>query len=79
MGIRTLKKHAVLEGVVGVEDAETLLQWLRGQTKPAVHLGACAHVHGAVLQVLLATQPRLVAPPADPWLAAALGVAPKGA
>jgi hypothetical protein len=29
-------------------------------------------VHAAVLQVLLACRPKLVAPPPDPWLAKAL-------
>jgi hypothetical protein len=72
MGIRYLKKHAALEGVVTVEDAEGLLQWLRMQGRPAVHLGRCEHLHGAALQVLLALQPRIVAPASDPWLAAAL-------
>ncbi len=73
MGIRYLKKHAVLEDVVPVEDAEALMQWLRAQPRPAVHLGKCQHVHAAVLQVLLALRPRIVAAPADPWLVAALG------
>ncbi|MBX3602150.1 MAG: hypothetical protein KF863_16145 [Rubrivivax sp.] len=72
MGIRYLKRHAALEGVVGVEDAEALLQWLRAQPRPAVHLGRCAHVHAAALQVLLALRPRVLAAPPDPWLAAAL-------
>jgi hypothetical protein len=72
MGIRYLKKHAALEGVVTVEDAEGLMQWLRAQARPAVHLGKCEHVHSAALQVLLALRPRLLAAPADPWLAAAL-------
>ena len=72
MTIRYLKKHAALEGVVSVEDAETLAQWLLMQTVPAVHLGKCEHLHSAVLQVLLALRPKLVAAPADPWLAAAL-------
>jgi hypothetical protein len=76
MGIRYLKKHAALEGVVSVEDAETLMQWLRVQAKPAVHLGKCEHLHGAVLQVLLALRPRIAAAPADAWLAGALGVPP---
>jgi hypothetical protein len=76
MGIRYLKKHASLEGTVAVDDAEALAQWLREQHAPAVHLGKCTHVHAAVLQVLLALAPRVVAPPADPWLAAAL--APRG-
>ena len=68
MGIRYLKKHAALEGCVSVEEAEELAQWLRAQSKPAVHLGNCEHVHAAVLQVLLALRPRLVARPAEPWL-----------
>jgi hypothetical protein len=72
MGIRYLKKHAALEGVVTVEDAEGLMQWLRAQARPAVHLGKCEHVHSAALQVLLALRPKLLAAPADPWLAAAL-------
>ena len=75
MTIRYLKKHAVLEGIVGVDDAESLAQWLRQQAAPAVHLGKCEHVHGAVLQVLLALRPKLAAAPADPFLAAALQAA----
>ncbi len=75
MPIRYLKKHAALDGVVTVDDAESLAQWLQRQGAPAVHLGKCEHVHGAVLQVLLALKPRLCAPPADPWLAAILASA----
>ena len=72
MSIRYLKKHAALEGHVGVDDAEALGQWLRNHNAPAVHLGKCEQVHAAVLQVLLALNPRISAPPADPWLSAAL-------
>lgn len=72
MSIRYLKKHAALEGVVSVEDAEALAQWLQKQAKPAVHLGKCEHLHGAALQVLLTLRPTLNAPPADPWLQRAL-------
>jgi len=72
MTIRYLKKHAALEGAVTVEDAETLTQWLLRQTQPAVHLGKCQHLHGAVLQVLLALQPKVLAQPPDALLAAAL-------
>jgi hypothetical protein len=72
MSIRYLKKHAALEGVVGVDDAETLLQWLLQQTAPAVHLGRCDHLHGAVLQVLLALRPKVTVPPAHPQLAGVL-------
>ncbi len=73
MGIRYLKTYAALEGQVAVEDAEALAQWLREHKSPAVHLGKCEHLHAAVLQVLLALAPRVVAPPADPWLAQATG------
>ena len=72
MGIRYLKKHAALEGVVSVEDAETLAQWLRTQSRPAVHLARCEHLHAAALQVLLALRPKIVAAPTDRWLAQAL-------
>ena len=69
MTIRYLKKHAALEGIVGVDDAEALTQWLLQQAAPAVHLGKCEHLHGAVLQVLLALRPKVTVPPADPMLA----------
>jgi hypothetical protein len=76
MAIRYLKKHAALEGVVTVEDAENLMHWLRAQARPAVHLGRCEHLHAAALQVLLALRPKIVAAPADPWLVQALGPTP---
>jgi hypothetical protein len=72
MAIRYLKKYAALEGHVTVEDAETLAQWLLKQPSPAVNLGKCEHVHGAVLQVLLALRPKVTVPPADPLLAGVL-------
>jgi hypothetical protein len=72
MPVRYLKKYAALEGHVSAEEAEALGQWLRDQNAPAVHLGKCAQVHAAVLQVMLALGPRISVMPADPWLAAAL-------
>lgn len=76
MSIRYLKKHAALEGHVGVEDAEALAQWLRAHKKPAVHLGKCEALHAAVLQTLLVLAPKVVAAPPDPWLGAVLGLEP---
>lgn len=73
MAIRYLKKHAALEGAVAAEDAEALSDWLRAHPAAGVHLGKCEQVHASVLQVLLALRPRLLAPPAERWLAAALG------
>jgi len=72
MTIRYLKKHAALEGQVTADEAEALGQWLQAQARAAVHLGKCDQVHAAALQVLLALQPRVVAAPPNPWLAAAL-------
>lgn len=74
MGIRYLKKYAALEGQVSAEDAEALQRWLQSQPRPAVNLAKCDDVHAAVLQVLLALQPkRMGPPPTSAWLAAALG------
>ncbi len=75
MAIRYLKKYAALEGNVSVEDAETLAQWLQQQDDPAVNLAKCEHLHGAVLQVLLALRPKVREQPADAFLATALGLA----
>jgi hypothetical protein len=72
MTIRYLKKYAALEGIVGVDDAESLAQWLQQQAAPAVNLGKCEHLHGAVLQVLLALRPAITVPPGDPLLAGVL-------
>lgn len=74
MTIRYLKRHAVLEERVTVEEAETLQRWLGEQARPAVHLGKCQHVHAAVLQVLLALRPHVTAAPSDPRLRHVLGL-----
>jgi hypothetical protein len=63
---------ARLTGSCTVEEAEPLLDWLRATPDPALDLSACLAAHSAVVQVLLAARPRVVAPPPDPVLAAAL-------
>jgi hypothetical protein len=63
---------ARLEAAASVEDAEPLAQWLLGQVEPVVDVRACAQPHAAVLQVLLALQPTLQGPAADPVLDAVL-------
>jgi hypothetical protein len=73
MGIRYLKKHAALEGVVSVEDAEPLQSWLKNHPQGAVNLSKCQHVHASVLQVLLAVRPKITGDVGDPWLAGILG------
>lgn len=76
MGIRYLKTYAALEGHLGAEDAEGLLNWLRGHTRPQVHLGRCESLHTALLQTLLALRPRIKVAPPEPWLCQALGLPP---
>jgi hypothetical protein len=76
MGIRYLKKHAALEDIVTVEDAEALFDWLKQQAKPAVNLSKCVHVHTAVLQVLLMTRPKVNGDIPDPLLRQALQTKP---
>ena len=60
---------ATLSGVVGVEDAEPLAQWLRDTARPRVRLADCAHLHTAALQALLAARPVVSSVPTDPFLA----------
>lgn len=74
MSIRYLKKHAVFEAHVSVEEAEGLAQWLRCQKAPAVDLAACEHMHASVLQLLLLWRPKMKNPPPDARLAAVLAV-----
>jgi hypothetical protein len=64
LGSRT----AVLEGVVTVEEAEPLADWLRRTSAPRVNLRKCTHLHTAVLQCLLAAGVTISVPPADPFL-----------
>lgn len=63
-------------GACTVEEAEALLDWLRATPDAAVDLSGCTAAHSALLQLVLATAPRLAAPPPDPLLAAALARGP---
>jgi hypothetical protein len=60
---------ATLTGVVRVDDAEPLAQWLRETAQPKVELAGCTHLHTAALQALLAARPAVVSTPAEPFLA----------
>lgn len=67
---------AVLEGHCMVEEAHDLAEWLVTGRAGTVDLAACAGLHAAVLQCLMALAPQIVARPGDPglaqWLDAAL-------
>ena len=80
MPVTYLKTVAVLEGHCSVEEAEGLLEWLQDNPRGRVNLRDLSHPHSAVLQVLMALQPGVSVPPADPaladWLLPALGARP---
>lgn len=54
MGIEFQKKAVRLVDVVGVEAAETLLEWLQKHPRGKIDLASCTHLHAANLQVLMA-------------------------
>lgn len=63
-------ERATLSGLIGVEDAELLLEQALTWTAAQVDLRECTHLHPANLQVLLAARCRVVHWPTDPTLAA---------
>ncbi len=69
MPITLSERTASLEGVCPIEEAETLLEWLRNTAEPQVDLAACEHLHAAILQTLLALRPTIAAMSSDPLLA----------
>nr|WP_315392736.1 hypothetical protein [uncultured Duganella sp.] len=70
MPIDYLADRALLRGIVSVDDAEALLAWLQGRGAACVDLAACAHLHPANLQVLLAAGARVAEWPQEPALRA---------
>jgi hypothetical protein len=66
---------------VGVEDAETLLEWVQQHPTAEADLESCTHLHPANLQVLLAAHVAVRAWPADAefarWLATVLSASPR--
>ncbi|SMF97815.1 hypothetical protein SAMN02949497_4826 [Methylomagnum ishizawai] len=70
MAIEFTQDLATFHGVIGVEDAETLLEWLQNRPRAKVDLSACTHLHPANLQVLMAAKTAVGAWPTDPGLAA---------
>ena len=69
MPIRTEAEALHLEAVCGVEEALALLEQLAAAPPPGIDLSACTHLHTALVQVLVACRPRILAPPEDAFLA----------
>lgn len=76
MPIDFQKKTAVFREVVGVDEAEGLLEWLQKKPSARVDLARCTHLHPANLQVLMAARATVARWPEDEtlriWLEPAL-------
>lgn len=69
-----------LVGACPSGDAEPLLQFLLADRGATVDWRDCRSAHTAVIQVLMAVQPKLIGPPADgrlnEWVAPAIPCSP---
>ena len=76
MPIEFTTDQVIFRDVASVEEAEPLLEWLQKKPYAKIDLAACAHLHTANLQVLMAARPGIASWPADTelraWLEAAL-------
>jgi hypothetical protein len=80
MPIEFKRNRAVFHDVVGVEEAEGLLEWLQKKPSARVDLASCSHLHTANLQVLMAARPGISSWPEDSelraWLESSLHPGP---
>ena len=70
MPIEFKRNRAIFNDVVGVEEAEGLLDWLQSKPAAKVDLARCRHLHTANLQVLMASRPAVSVWPENPELRA---------
>ena len=68
MPIKTKGKTATLSGIIAVEDAQALHEFLLEKKDGKVDLTDATHVHTAVLQVLMTARPQVSRPFADKFL-----------
>jgi hypothetical protein len=69
MTIQYKANEAVFGKVVGVDEADALLEWLQLNPTLRVDLSACTHLHPANLQILMAAGSGVSAWPTDAGLA----------
>ncbi|TVQ70541.1 MAG: hypothetical protein EA372_10540 [Chromatiaceae bacterium] len=69
MGIEINDDSLQVTELLGVEDAEILLDWLLKYPGGKLDLAGCTHLHAANLQVLMAARPQITAWPDDAMLA----------
>ena len=68
MGMDFQENTLVISDILGVEEAESLLEWLLAHRDGQLDLTACVHLHAANLQVLMALRPAIHSWPDDPAL-----------
>ena len=68
MPIKTKGKTAALSGIVTVEEAQALHEFLLEKKDGKVDLSEATHIHTAVLQVLMTARPQVSRPFADNFL-----------
>lgn len=69
MVMKFSKNLVLLSGVVSVDEAESLLEWLQKKASSRVDFSKCEHVHPANIQTLLAAGTTVAAWPDDSALA----------
>jgi hypothetical protein len=69
MTVKQIGDHNIsLSGLCGIDDAEILFRLLLENRGAIVDWRRCEELHAAVLQVLLATRPEIIGPPANAFL-----------
>ena len=68
MTVRAEGNRVYLEGVCGVEEAETLTALLEEERAWEIDLSGCSHLHGALVQALLVFRPKLRGLPEDVFM-----------
>jgi len=68
MALHLNDQGARIEGRVGAEECQDLLDWLRQHERGPVDLAECEHLHTAALQCLLVFHPAVNTLSKDPWL-----------
>ena len=70
MSIEFTNDQAIFREVASVEEAESLLEWLQKTPDARIDLAACAHLHTANLQVLMAARSEIASWPENTELRA---------
>jgi hypothetical protein len=68
MTVRHIAGTIALEGVCGVDEAETVLRAILEAPEAAIDWSACSRLHTAVVQIIVATNVPVRGICGDPWL-----------